>query len=240
MRTAGAHAKRLLVLSLADPDDASLLNAVALLKAHNLVLVVLELLVLLEVGRAVPHLVEPRLVAQDEPLVAVGDVLGVEPLDVIQIVGDVGRQQLERLELVRLEEVGQVGVPLLVRAVLDRVVDAEVNLRHLGRVCRLERLLLDETHDLLEVERVAVELAVQNRAFRQAIDLGTNVVHVRERLARAREESLARDCQAAHAVQLPLGVARELDVLAALVVVVSEHRVRDTAGVCRCLGVLLG
>jgi len=63
VRAPRADAKRLLVLGLADPNDAALLNAVALLKAHNLVLVVLELLVLLEVGGAVPHLVEPRLVA---------------------------------------------------------------------------------------------------------------------------------------------------------------------------------
>ena len=83
MRAPRADAERLVVLSLADPDDTALLNAVALLKAHNLVLVVLELFVLLKVGGAVPHLVEPRLVAQDKPFVAVGDVLCVKPLDVI-------------------------------------------------------------------------------------------------------------------------------------------------------------
>ena len=86
-----ADAELLVRLRLADPDDTALLNAVTLLEADNLVLVVLELLVLLEVGRALSHLVEPRLVAQNEPLVAVGDVLGVESLDVVQIVGDVGR-----------------------------------------------------------------------------------------------------------------------------------------------------
>jgi len=92
---------------------------------------------------------------------------------------------------VRLEKVGQVGIARLVRAVLDGVVDTEVDLRHLGCVCRLERLLLDQSYNLLEVERVAVELAVQNRAFRQAVDLGADVVHVRERLARAAVEPLA-------------------------------------------------
>jgi len=238
VRAPRADAKRLLVLGLADPNDAALLNAVALLKAHNLVLVVLELLVLLEVGGAVPHLIEPRLVAQDEPLVAVSNILGVKPLDVVQIVGDVGRQQLECLELVRLEKVDKPGIACLVRAVHNRIVDAEVNLRHLGSVCRLERLLLDQPYNLLEVEGVAVELAVQNSALRQAVDLGTDVVHVRERLARTGEESLARNGKAADAVQLPLGVARKLDVLAALVVVVGEHRVRDAA--CCRLGVLLG
>jgi len=63
VRAPRADAERLLVLRLADPNDAALLNAVTLLEAHNLVLIVLELLVLLEVGGAVPHLVEPRLVA---------------------------------------------------------------------------------------------------------------------------------------------------------------------------------
>jgi len=164
----------------------------------------------------------------------------VKPLDVVQIVGDVRRQQLECLELVRLEKVGKPGIACLVRAVHNRIVDAQVNLRHLGSVCRLERLLLDQPHNLLEVERVAVELAVQNSALRQAVDLGTDVVHVRERLARTGEESLARNGKAADAVQLPLGVARELDVLAALVVVVGEHRVRDAARRCCRLGVLLG
>ena len=139
----------------------------------------------------------------------------------------------------RLEKVSQVGIARLICAVHDSVVDAEVDLRHLGRVCRLERLLLDQSHNLLEVERVAVELAVQNRALRQAVDLGADVVHVRKRLARAAVESLARDGKAADAVQLLLGVARELDVLAALVVVVGKHRVRDAAGICCRLGVLL-
>jgi len=239
MRAPWADAKRLLVLGLADPDDAALLNTVALLEAHNLVLVVLELLVLLKVGGAVPHLVEPRLVAQDKPLVAVGNILGMEPLDVIQIVGAVGRQKTERLELVRLEKVGKPSVTCLICAVHDRVVDAEVDLRHLRGICRLERLLLDKTHNLLKVEGVAVELAVQDSAFRQAVDLGANVVHVRERLARAAVEPLARDGKAADAVQLTLGVARELDVLAALVVVMGKHRVRHAAGIGRRFGVLL-
>ena len=161
-----ADAERLLVLGLTDPDDTALLNAVALLEAHNLVLVVLELLVLLEIGGAVPHLVKPRLVPQDEPLVAVGDILRVESLDIIQIIGDIRRQKAERLELVRLEEVGEPGVALLVCAILDRVVDAEVNLRHLRLVGILNRLLLDEPYNLLEVERVAVELAVQDCPLR--------------------------------------------------------------------------
>jgi len=239
MRAPWADTERLLVLGLTDPDDTALFNAVALLEAHNLVLVVLELLVLLKVGGAVPHLVEPRLIAQDEPLVAVGDVHSVEPLDVVQIVGAVGRQKTERLELVRLEKVGKPSVACLIRAVHDRVVDAEVDLRHLRGVRRLERLLLDKTHNLLKVELVAVELSVQDCALRQAVDLGANVVHVRERLARAAVEPLARDGKAAHAVQLPLGVARELDVLAALVVVVGKHRVRDAASIGRRLGVLL-
>ena len=84
-------AKLLVRLRLADPDDTALLNAVTLLEADNLVLVVLELLVLLKVGRALSHLVESRLVAQNEPLVAVGDVVSVELFDVVKIVGDVGR-----------------------------------------------------------------------------------------------------------------------------------------------------
>jgi len=62
VRAPRADAERLLVLGLADPDDTALFNAVALLEADNLVLVVLELLVLLEVSGTVPHLVEPRLV----------------------------------------------------------------------------------------------------------------------------------------------------------------------------------
>jgi len=115
----------------------------------------------------------------------------VEFFDVVQIVGNVGRQELERLELVRLEEVREPGIPLLVCAVLDRVVDAEVDLRHLWRICRLERLLLDQPYNLLEVECVAVELAVQNRALRQTVDLSADVVHVRERLTRTAVESLA-------------------------------------------------
>ena len=43
----GADAERLFILGLAGPDDAALLNAVTLLEAHNLVLIVLEFLVLL-------------------------------------------------------------------------------------------------------------------------------------------------------------------------------------------------
>jgi len=62
---------------------------------------------------------------------------------------------------------------------------------------------------------------------------------VRECLARTAVQTLARDGEAADTVQLALGVARELDVLATLVVVVGEHRVRDAAGVGRRLGVLL-
>ena len=191
VRTPRAHAELLVCLGLADPDDASLLDSVALLEADNLVLVVHELLVFLEVGGAVPHLVEPCLVAQNEPLVAVGDVLSVEPLDVLQVVSDVGRQELESGEPVLLEEVGQVGIALLIRAVLDRVVDAEVNLLRLRLVGRLERLLLDEPYNLLERQAVAVELAVQNRALGEPVNLGADVVHVREGLARARVESLA-------------------------------------------------
>ena len=128
---------------------------------------------------------------------------------------------------------------MLVRAVLDRVVDAEVDLEHLRRVLSLERLLLDEPYNLLERQGVAVELTVQNCAPRQTVDLGANVVHMRERLARAREEPLTRDGEAADAVQLTLGVARELDVLAALVVVVREHRVGNDPRVLSSLGVLL-
>jgi len=58
-----ADAECLVVLSFAGPDNTALLDAVTLLEAHNLVLIVLELLVLLEVGRAMSHLVESRLVA---------------------------------------------------------------------------------------------------------------------------------------------------------------------------------
>jgi len=115
----------------------------------------------------------------------------VKPLDVVQIIGDVGRQELERLELVRLEEIGEPVITLLVRAVLNSIVDAEVNLRHLSGVLRLERLLLDETYNLLEVERITVQLAVQNRASGEAVNLGTNVVHMRERLACTAVKSLA-------------------------------------------------
>ena len=43
----------------------------------------------------------------------------MKPLDVVQIIGDVGRQELERLELVRLEEIGEPVITLLVRAVLN-------------------------------------------------------------------------------------------------------------------------
>jgi len=63
---------------------------------------------------------------------------------------------------------------------------------------------------------------------------------VRECLARTAVQTLARDGEAADTVQLALGVARELDVLATLVVVVGEHRVRNAAGIGRFLGVLLG
>ena len=63
---------------------------------------------------------------------------------------------------------------------------------------------------------------------------------MRERLARTAVQTLARDGEAADTVQLALGVARELDVLATLVVVVGEHRVRNAAGIGRFLGVLLG
>jgi len=171
----------------------------------------------------------------------------VELFDVVQIVGNIGRQELERGELVLLEKVGQVGITRFVCAVHDRVVDTEVNLRHFWSVCRLERLLLDKPYNLLKVERVTIELAVQNRdpvgdqrTLRQTVDLSANVVHVRESLARAREETLARDSKAAYTVQLALCVARKLDVLATLVVVVGKHRVRNAACVCCRLGVLLG
>lgn len=62
MRASRADTELLFILRLADPDDAALLNSVALLEADNLVLIVLELLVLLEVSGAVPHLVEPCLI----------------------------------------------------------------------------------------------------------------------------------------------------------------------------------
>ena len=238
MRSTRTHTECLTLLGLAHPDNAALLNTVALLEAYNLVLVVHELLVLLEIGRAMPHLIQPCLVAQNEPLVAVCHVLGMEALDVIQIIGDICWQHLERRKVMLVKQVLNPGITLLVCAVLDSVIDVEINLLHLLVITRLERLALHNADNLLKRQAVAVKLAVKNSALGEAVNLGADVVQVRERLASAREESLVADCEAADAVQLPLSIAGELDILATLVVVMRQHRVRDRTSVHRLLGVL--
>ena len=89
MRAPRTHTEGLTLLCLADPDNAALLYTIALLETDNLVLVVHELLVLLEIRRPMPNLVQSCLVAQNETLVAVCDILSMEALDVLQIIGDV-------------------------------------------------------------------------------------------------------------------------------------------------------
>jgi len=136
------------------------------------------------------------------------------------------------------KEVLNPGVALLVGAVLDSVIDVEINLLHLLIIARLERLALHNADNLLKRQAVAVKLAVKNSALGEAVNLGADVIQMRERLASAREESLVADCQTADAVQLPLSIAGKLDVLATLVVVMCQHRVRDRTSVHRLLGVL--
>jgi hypothetical protein len=89
---------------------------------------------------------------------------------------------------VRLEKVGQVGIALLVRAVHDRVVDAEVNLGHFGDVLGGRLLLLNKAHEDFEGKGVAVELAVQHRPGGHLPHIGPNVVQLKERLAVAAVE----------------------------------------------------
>ena len=203
----------------AGPDHASGFDALADRESGDDELFVQELFILLKILGAVVDEILPALVSENEALVALCDVARMESLDVVGGRALFGGEETHVRHGSGAEEALQIPLPLLVGGARhDEVVDAEVDLGEKRAVLGLEPCLLDETDNLLEAQGIAVKLSVYDRASGKSVDVGLDVIQMRKGLGVATEGLAARRDETPDAVQLALGVAGPLDVLAALVV----------------------
>ena len=120
-----------------------------------------------------------------------------------------------------VEQLRDCVLALLKRLVIHNIIDPEPDLAKQQLLCSVVLLLANKANELLECQRLRVQLTIQD--LLDVLEVVRDVLHVRKHLAlAAREHAVAED--AADTIQLRLHEAGELDILATLVVIVGQHR----------------